>query len=108
MKTEKKSSEATCVTTTTVVKEEPDAEVTVKIKEESATVGNCNNDNTPRDETTECQRESNLDPNHPDTAMSQENRNGANNQPILGSVKQENEPNHPGDDLPSGKNNQCR
>lgn len=98
MKTEKKSSEATCVTTP-VVKEEPDVD-SVKIKEESGSAANtCNNENTPREESTECQRESNLDSNHPEGNMSQDNQNGSNNQSIIGSVKQENEQNHPGDDL---------
>lgn len=104
MKTEKKPSEATCVTTT-VVKEEPDTD-SVKIKEESGVSGTGNNENAVREESTECQRDSSIDPSHSDGTMSQENQNGANGQSILGSVKQENEQSHPGDHLQSGIKNQ--
>lgn len=95
MKTEKKTSEPSCVPTA-VVKEEPDAD-RVKIKEES---GSGNNEDTTTEDTTECPRDPSLDPANGENTMASDNQNGNNSQPILNSVKQED--NNPTDELPGG------
>lgn len=95
MKTEKKSNEPSCVSTA-VVKEEPDTE-SVKIKEEG---GGGNNDDATGEDRTECPRDSNLDPTNGEGTMPGDNQNGSSTQPILNSVKQENDPSNPTDDLP--------
>jgi len=96
MKTEKKPNEPSCCPPTTVVKDEPDADP-VKIKEEG-TGGN--NDDATGEDTSECPRDSCLDPSNGEGTMSGENQNTNGNQPILNSVKQEGDPNNPTDDLP--------
>lgn len=100
MKTEKKTSEPSCVPTT-VVKEEPDTD-SVKIKEEG-TGGN--NEDVSGEDTTECPRDPCLDPTSGDGTMSVENQSSNGNQPILNSVKQENDHNNSADDLPDCSGN---
>ncbi|XP_015599762.1 collagen alpha-1(III) chain isoform X2 [Cephus cinctus] len=96
MKTEKKPSEPSCVPTT-VVKEEPDTD-SVKIKEEGTAA---NNDDATGDDATECARDSNLDSANGESTMSGDNQNGpSGNQPVLNSVKQENDPANSTEELP--------
>ena len=95
MKTEKKASEPSCAPAA-VVKEEPDAD-RVKIKEES---GSANTEDAPTEDTTECPRDPSLDPANGENNMTSDNQNGSSSQPILNSVKQED--NNPTDELPGG------
>lgn len=84
-----------------VIKEEPDADP-VKIKEEKVAG---KNEDASGEDPAECPRESSNDPSNGEANMPVDSQNGSagGNQPILNSVKQENEHNNPSDELPTGE-----
>lgn len=105
MKTEKKSSEPSCVPPAVVKEESEPVDCNrVKIKEESGQ-GN-NEEGVPGEDTTECLKEATLEPASGDTTIGGpgDTQNGTGSQGILNSVKSETDPiNSAVEELPSGK-----
>jgi hypothetical protein len=96
MKTEKKSSEPSCVPPV-VVKEEAEGD-RVKIKEE---VGTGNNEDGPGEDNAECLKDAGLEVASAE-GTSGDSQNGSSSQTILNSVKQETDPISAVEELPSG------
>lgn len=104
MKTEKKSSEPSCVPPVVVKEESESGDCNrVKIKEESAQ-GN-NEEGVPGEDTTESLKDAALEAANVDTTIGGpgDTQNGSGSQGILNSIKSETDPLSAVDELPPGK-----